>query len=177
MYSTAYLEFLHYFHCDRDYFECHEVLEEHWKERPANERELYWVGLIQIAVGLYHHRRSNFNGAKRMFGNAKKIIESEKAAISKLALDSDKLLELLQKQIDLTENCQPYTSIDLPITDTTLLQTCQNTAQKQNKVWGSPSDLSNTSLIHKHSLRNREDVINERVKQLKMRQQTKEKDG
>lgn len=32
MYPPEYIEFLYHFHCDRDYFECHEILEELWKK-------------------------------------------------------------------------------------------------------------------------------------------------
>ncbi|PAD68333.1 hypothetical protein CHH83_14265, partial [Bacillus sp. 7586-K] len=34
MYDQEYIDFLVHFHCDRDYFECHEILEEHWKKDP-----------------------------------------------------------------------------------------------------------------------------------------------
>lgn len=36
MYPAEYLEYLVYFHADRDYFECHEILEEYWKEQGMN---------------------------------------------------------------------------------------------------------------------------------------------
>ncbi|WP_078380120.1 DUF309 domain-containing protein [Sutcliffiella halmapala] len=177
MYPQAYVDFLHYFHCDRDYFECHEVLEEHWKEREANERELHWVGLIQIAVGLYHHRRGNFNGAQKMLKNAVKIINKERTAINKLGLDSEKTVALLSEHIQQVEKKEDYKSFNLPITDSALLTSCMKQAKIQNKHWGSPSDLSNDSLINRHSTRNREDVINERLVQLMKRQQSKEKEG
>lgn len=32
MYPEAYIEYLAEFHGSRDYFECHELLEEHWKK-------------------------------------------------------------------------------------------------------------------------------------------------
>lgn len=52
LYPKAYIDYLVYFHGLRDYFECHEVLEEHWKKDDKAERKKYWVGLIQIAVAL-----------------------------------------------------------------------------------------------------------------------------
>ena len=33
-YPEAYTDYLCYFHGARDYFECHEVMEEYWKEHP-----------------------------------------------------------------------------------------------------------------------------------------------
>ncbi len=50
VYPEAYVAFLHEFHTTRDYFECHEILEEYWKEDPPEQRKEYWVGLIQLAV-------------------------------------------------------------------------------------------------------------------------------
>ncbi|WP_205628902.1 DUF309 domain-containing protein, partial [Acinetobacter baumannii] len=52
LYPEALIDYLVYFHADRDFFECHEVLEDYWKSLPKEERSLFWVGLIQIAVGL-----------------------------------------------------------------------------------------------------------------------------
>lgn len=45
------------------YFECHEVLEELWREEPTSLR-LFYQGLLQIAVGCYHLTvRRNKHGA------------------------------------------------------------------------------------------------------------------
>lgn len=53
MYPKAYIEYLVHFHSDRDYFECHEILEEHWKQDGRNKG---WLVLIQTAVAFYHYR-------------------------------------------------------------------------------------------------------------------------
>jgi predicted metal-dependent hydrolase len=46
-----------------DYFECHEVLEELWREEPTSLR-LFYQGILQIAVGCYHLTvRHNRRGA------------------------------------------------------------------------------------------------------------------
>lgn len=174
MYPPAYIDYLHYFHCERDYFECHEVLEEHWKEKEAHDRELHWVGLIQIAVGLYHYRRGNLNGAKRMLTNAITVIRTNSSEIDSLALDSRRLIEILENQLSRIERQATYKSIDLPLTDESLLSSCMTRALKENLVWGAPSDLQNQSLVHRHSTRNRDDVIQERLAQLMKRQQKKE---
>ena len=49
---------------NREFFECHEVLEEEWTpERGA--RRLFLQSLIHMAVGLYHAERGNPTGAIR----------------------------------------------------------------------------------------------------------------
>lgn len=43
-------------------FHAHEVLEDRWKDCPADERE-FWRGLAQLAVGVTHAARGNRSGA------------------------------------------------------------------------------------------------------------------
>ncbi len=47
-----------------DYFECHEVLEEIWTHSQPPDR-WFLQALIHFAVGFYHHRQGNRNGATR----------------------------------------------------------------------------------------------------------------
>ena len=46
----------------REWFECHETLEELWIGEEGEVRDFY-QGLIQIAVALHHWRNGNFKGA------------------------------------------------------------------------------------------------------------------
>ncbi|SFX17980.1 hypothetical protein SAMN04487866_10233 [Thermoactinomyces sp. DSM 45891] len=64
LYPDLYVRFLYEFHETRDYFECHELLEDLWMEEA---REPFYQGLLQIAVGLFHHRNENIGGARKMF--------------------------------------------------------------------------------------------------------------
>lgn len=66
-YDPLYVAYLVYFNRDRDYFECHEVLEELWL---ATERNPLYKGLLQVAVGLYHFRDGNIRGAMLMLESA-----------------------------------------------------------------------------------------------------------
>jgi predicted metal-dependent hydrolase len=50
----------------RQYFECHEVLENTWRAEKGPVRELY-RGILQVAVGYYHIQRGNYVGARKMF--------------------------------------------------------------------------------------------------------------
>ena len=81
-YPEDYLSFLVHFHGTRDYFECHEILEEYWKETAPKERDSHWVGLIQIAVALYHERRGNKQGATRTLTKAIEISILKKAELN-----------------------------------------------------------------------------------------------
>ncbi len=47
----------------RDFFECHDMLEEIWMGWRSNDRA-FFQGLIQIAAGFYHLENGNYKGAK-----------------------------------------------------------------------------------------------------------------
>ncbi|MCM2674267.1 DUF309 domain-containing protein [Alkalicoccobacillus plakortidis] len=170
-YASAYLEYLIYFHAERDYFECHEVLEEHWKTTAQTEEDAYWVALIQIAVGLYHQRRGNLNGAKKMLSNALRLIKRDTTSIQDLGIEPQFLMQTLNDRLNQLETATDFEDINLPIHDSQLLTLCQNKCKELKLTWCKPSVLSNKQLIHKHTLRDRKEVINERAYQLEKRRQ------
>ena len=63
MHDTRYLAYISYFNRDRDYFECHEVMEELWLE---NGRSSLLQGHLQAAVGLHHWDNGNRSGAVKL---------------------------------------------------------------------------------------------------------------
>lgn len=46
----------------RDWYECHETLEDLWVGEEGEVREFY-QGILQVAVALHHWRNGNFGGA------------------------------------------------------------------------------------------------------------------
>ncbi len=161
-YPQPYVEYLIEFHGTRDYFECHEIMEEFWKENIEDEHRHIWLGLIQIAVGLYHHRTGNVNGALKMMSGALKQLSKMDA--SKLAIDRESLLALISDRIaqlsaTSIENSVAYTDFDLPLTDEGLIRHCQSLCSERQLHWCAPSDVNNRELIYRHTLRDRSDVI------------------
>lgn len=59
----------------REFFECHEALEEIWTPARGPER-LFLQALIHFAVGFYHHQRGNRPGAERQLRKGLKKIAS-----------------------------------------------------------------------------------------------------
>lgn len=47
----------------REFFECHETLEDEWNAEPGPIRTLY-KGILQVGVGCYHLLRGNYRGAE-----------------------------------------------------------------------------------------------------------------
>ncbi|MTH52232.1 DUF309 domain-containing protein [Bacillus mangrovi] len=166
MYPDPYIDFLIHFHGDRDYFECHEILEEYWKEAPAEERDPVWVCLIQIAVSLYHQRRGNFKGAERLLAGSLKFMTGNPGRIGKLGLHENRLSTVLSERLQDIRSGKPYESMDLPLADQALENACKNGAEEKGMVWLSDSDLQNHELVHRHMLRDRSGVIEERLSQL-----------
>jgi hypothetical protein len=58
----------------RQYFECHETLEELWQEEQGQVRDLY-KGLIQIAAAFVHITRGNHTGARRLLATGAGYLE------------------------------------------------------------------------------------------------------
>ncbi|USG67642.1 DUF309 domain-containing protein [Brevibacillus ruminantium] len=171
MYPKPYLEYLILFHAERDYFECHEILEEYWKESPPKQRQAVWVALIQIAVSLYHQRRGNFAGAGKMMRSAIDGVTREKQQIERLGLDHAAMLDtLIQIQAE-QEAHKPYHSIRLPIADPELLAACRQLSLARGLSFDRESDLENDYLLHKHTLRDRSEVVAERLRRLDERNQ------
>jgi uncharacterized protein len=165
-YPNPYIQFLVHFHGDRDYFECHELLEEHWKNTEPAERDSVWVGLIQVAVSLYHYRRENLQGAKKTINKAINILSARQSRVEDLGLNHRLLIELLDDIQSNMDDNQHYTSVNLPIKDSALLTKCKQACKEKRLNWCSNSNLSNSALIHRHKLRDRSEVINNRKQSL-----------
>jgi len=166
-YPEAYLSYLVHFHGDRDYFECHELLEEHWKSTPASERSPVWVGLIQLAVAQYHHRRGNRAGAQKMLQSARRILAAEHSRLQQLGLDPVHLLALIEERLAALAAQQPYRSVNLPLQDQALLDTCRRRCAELRWTWCGESNLNDRYLLNKHALRDRSEVIAERERRLR----------
>jgi predicted metal-dependent hydrolase len=113
-YDPLYIQFLYHFNIDRDYYECHEVMEELWMEE---NRNLLFQGLLQIAVGLYHARNNNTSGAIKMFSQA--IRKLELYPNQPLGIDRERLLQESRQYVEQLQRHDPlgphYEFFDLNI--------------------------------------------------------------
>ncbi len=111
-YEPLYLEYLVYFNRDRDYFECHEVLEELWL---AQDRNPLYKALLQVAVGLYHFRNQNVRGAAIMLSGASAKLEEYPAVT--LGINLAKLVEEMKDYVRRLASYdeRPFSYYDLTI--------------------------------------------------------------
>ncbi|MFD7524653.1 DUF309 domain-containing protein [Paenibacillus chitinolyticus] len=167
-YPKEVLNYLVHFHGDRDFFECHEILEEYWKENPGLPYAETLVGLIQVAVGLYHQRRGNKAGAVKMLGSSLSYLKVED--LKGLGLAGEDLVARVRQRVREAElDAVPYEDLDLPVEDSSLLEACKRECALRGFGWGEASDASNLMLINRHKLRDRSDVVEERARQLEAR--------
>ncbi|MFC7371188.1 DUF309 domain-containing protein [Fictibacillus iocasae] len=166
MLPEDWINYLVHFHTTRDYFECHEILEEYWKERGMNEE--VWVGFIQLAVALYHERRGNRSGAEKMMASAHKKLAEEREHATTLGVNSEQLLTSMKNRLDQIMEKQNYIDMSIPLNQEALA-CCQQVCRKRGLTWESPSAMNDENLLHRHKMRDRSDVIAERKRQLLIR--------
>jgi hypothetical protein len=112
-YDPLYVQFIYYFNVERDYFECHEVMEALWL---GEGRHPLLQGLLQVAVGLYHHHNGNVSGAMKLLTAALEKLEPQPADalgidLEQLRRDSRSYLSRLERSGD-----NPLVPYDLDIT-------------------------------------------------------------
>jgi len=171
-YPKAYIYYLIEFHATRDLFECHELLEEYWKENPSDPRAKLWVALIQLAVGAYHERRGNRKGASKMYAESLKKLNKEHVQ-SELGIDQEELIRLLETKVEnvLHMNSEHYEDINFKFVDKKLEQTCRRICEMRGLIWGAESPLHNEDIIHRHTKRDRSEVTEARRKALALKKQ------
>ncbi|MCR2802916.1 DUF309 domain-containing protein [Paenibacillus soyae] len=167
-YPDAYIAYLVEFHATRDFFECHELLEEYWKEHPDDGLGETWIGLIQTAVGQYHERRGNLRGAASMYGKAAgKLLASP---LERLGLDREDLIRQLEARREAAEaGTSGYEDIKMRLADSELAALCEEKCRERGLVWGKSGLDAADEVIHRHLTRDRTEVVEARAAALKAR--------
>lgn len=147
-----FLQYIIHFNDEKDYFECHEVGEEYWKQIAPKDKTHPLTGWIQLAVGMYHWRRSNYPGALRSLIRAKpKLAE---AGIWTEGFDHQQLTLLLNESIQGVTDREPFEHRDLPLLPGELVQAIEE--RKQHYMAPAHDEYY---LMHKHRLRDRTEII------------------
>lgn len=96
---------------NRDFFECHEVLEDVWRSCEPESR-LFYQGLIQAAVGLLHFSNGNTVGARKLYWASREKLAPY--APRYLGLDVARFLERLAECFsELADNPEPVPDVTL----------------------------------------------------------------
>ncbi|MCR2820286.1 DUF309 domain-containing protein [Lederbergia panacisoli] len=160
-FSEAYVAFLIHFHGDRDYFECHEVLEEHWKDN-GMARDSIWVGLIQIAVSFYHYRRGNIKGSLKLMDKALHLLSYKEEEVLALGINYGHLIGKLKRSRARMNQKMSYKPINIPINHPLLLTVCKNQCALNGYMYGNLVDEAPDKILHKHTLRKQQAALSEK---------------
>ena len=153
LHHPLFIQYIIHFNFHEDYFECHEVGEEYWKSVAPKDKMHPLAGWIQMAVGMYHWRRSNFPGALRSFIRAKDKLSN--AGIWTEGFDGTALASQLADAIEGVTTRREFSPVKLPITSDDLLTEVSRYMEEN------PAEtLEPYFLMHKHRLRDRTSIIN-----------------
>lgn len=139
LFDKAFQAYNIQFHVHRDYFECHEIMEDAWKEKPTFTKQDPEVALIMLATALYHLRRQNTQGATTLFNKTKYLL-----SLNKHTLNDYLYVDDLIATIETLQHTLVYQPIKLPL----------------KKIHYLPEVILPTDdIVHKHKRRDRTDVI------------------
>lgn len=111
-----YLKFIRVFQIERDFFECHEILEEVWiEETNCETRKHPAINLLLVAVGLLHWKNGNFKGALAVLKNSLNNYDEISVDIEILKIDSKALKIIIEQTILEIESGKDYKEIYLPL--------------------------------------------------------------
>lgn len=150
-----YVDYCTYFNGNQDYFECHEVLEEYWKEAAPGDKDHVLVGLVQLATGMYHWRRGNFNGSARILTKSLHNLQRNRSSDFLQPLDGRLLEQQLTDAIEAVNQRKHFQPFKLSILDPELEETVTS------KIAELPYE-NEEFLLHKHMLRDRSEVLEAR---------------
>lgn len=153
LHHKLFIQFIIHFNVEKDYFECHEVGEEYWKALAPKNKMHPLTGWIQMAVGMYHWRRSNYPGALRSFIRSKAKLSN--AGIWIEGFDESILIEQISDAISAVTDREPFHPFFLPVTSKELQQDVERHLTEHP-----PKAQDPHFIMHKHRLRDRSSIIN-----------------
>ncbi|MEK4385351.1 DUF309 domain-containing protein [Solibacillus sp. FSL W7-1464] len=163
LFHPLFINYCAYFNGNNDYFECHEVLEEYWKEIAPKEKLHPLVGYVQLATGMYHFRRANVTGAARIMEKAVVNFELNRSSEFFEYIDVDQLLHLMRNLLRKMQDKEPFAHFPLPITN----QHLQEIVQQRIKAI---PIMDSHFLFNKHMLRDRTEILEAREFKKRSRQ-------
>lgn len=163
LFHPLFIDYCAYFNGNNDYFECHEVLEEYWKEIAPKEKLHPLVGYVQLATGMYHWRRSNVTGAARIIEKAILNFELNRNSEFFEFIDLKQLLLIIKNQHRKIQENEPFIHFKLPITDRQLQELVQQ------RIKTIPL-MDSHFIFNKHMLRDRTEILEARELKKRSRQ-------
>lgn len=174
MNQSHLLEFYNEFIIKQDYFECHEIMEDHWKDKIIRTKKDPEVFLILVATAEYHYRRGNICGAVTTYKRALKLYQEASFNLIDLGLSSDAVIKFSNRLHSIYYvNFKP---IEFPLSSEfyQLLHSYSMAEVPYSYFmeYIKKEYIKVPSIIHKHKLRDRRQVIAEREHALQHKKRT-----
>ena len=118
----------------RQFFECHEVLEDLWRPLPPGAEKEFLQGLLQVGVGFHHLLNHNHIGAKNLLRaglSRLEGVESQAAYIPPIDLNA--LLAASQQALQSVLNLGPDRLTDFPEHLIPIVRLIQPSSTNENK--------------------------------------------
>ncbi|WP_174728285.1 DUF309 domain-containing protein [Mesobacillus harenae] len=118
-YPLEYYQFFIHFN-EGDYYTCHDLLEEMWMTDKGN---LFFKGLLQMSVAIYHYEYGNVKGARLMMKAAHEYLQEYRPRHWGLDLERvNFFIEECLMRIPATVDKVPFEEVDsLPLLSNLLL--------------------------------------------------------
>lgn len=109
--SELFEKGIHLFN-EREFFDCHEVLEDAWNLQSEPEKQLT-QGILQIAVGFYHFLRGNKVGTIKLFKRGiPRVKPFEEQACS---VELSEFIKVVEEDLKLLEEGADDSQIQIPV--------------------------------------------------------------
>ncbi len=155
-----FVQFLKEFNRTFDYFECHELLEEYWKEVAPGNKEHPAAVLVLLSTSMYHWRRGNLAGAFKTMRTFVSRFEHLSNSPFNQFIDVEQLREDARQSLSSIENKESFRRFLILVKDPELQDLIEQ---------GDQSNVDIEFLTHKHMLRDRSEILSEREKQKNIR--------
>ena len=113
MEPSLFRQLIYYFHTKRDYFECHEFMEDAWKSKPTFSKSDIEVAFILFATSEYHYRRNNILGAQRCLQKSIHLFKLYEKHLKQLGILDSFITDLNQRLINIKH--KKYLPFEIPI--------------------------------------------------------------
>ena len=163
------LQFFNELIIKQDYFECHEIMEEAWKDKEIFTKEDAEVFFVLIVTGEYHYRRDNITGAATSYKRALKLYDKHHYDVTVFGF-SDEFVDMLRERFTALAEI-PFKPMQYPLKSwvyESLYELYQDDYESFSAFTLALLDRfeKDENIIHRHRLRDREDVIEARLEAL-----------
>ncbi|CAM4146171.1 DUF309 domain-containing protein [Lacicoccus alkaliphilus] len=163
------LKYYNEFIIKQDYFECHEIMEDAWKSKKHYSKEDDEIFFIQLSTAEYHYRRNNFYGARKIYRRAVKRLEERPFPHLEYGLESD-VTPLIKERLDAIGG-KPFTPLLLPLTgqmfEALRAYAMPGLSSKEFLRQIAKIHKKDITLVQKHRLRDRSEIIKVRNEKLR----------